>query len=87
MVLQVMSTDKHFIVKYQIDQPRGSEYIVILGRGFGGAKTGGTWRRFLCPRFAADSVTPRCVRQLIEWCLDEHLTRQETDWQSHPIGL
>ena len=88
MVLQVISTDKQFIAKYQIDQPRGEEYVVILGRRFGGAKTGGPWRRFLCPRFTANTtVTPRCVRQLIEWCLDEQVKRQEIDWRSHPIRL
>ena len=58
MVLQAISADKQFIAKYQIDQPRGEEYVVILGRRFGGAKTGGLWRRFLCPRFAAKFFAP-----------------------------
>jgi hypothetical protein len=86
-VLQVISEDKQFIVKYQLDQPRGDEYIVILGRLFAGASTGGPWRRFLCPRFGASTVTSRNVRQLIEWCLDERLKRQEIEWRSQPIRL
>ncbi|HVR96636.1 MAG TPA: hypothetical protein VMW27_08485 [Thermoanaerobaculia bacterium] len=87
MVLQVLSSDKQFITKYQLDQPEGDEYLVVLGRLFAGASTGGSWRRFRCPRFAGESVTPRDVRNLIDWCLDESLTRQEIDWRSHPIRL
>lgn len=59
MVLQVVSTDKHFIAEYLIDQPEEQEYIVIRGRRFAGAKTGGRSRRFLCPRFAAHAATIR----------------------------
>ena len=87
MVLHVISDDKQFIAKYQLDQPRGGEYIVILGPLFAGASTGGPWRRFLCPGFGTSAVTPRNVRELIEWCLDERLNRQEIEWQSHPIRL
>jgi len=87
MVLQVISTDKQFIAKYQIGQPKGEDYVVILGRRFAGAKTGGPWRRFLCPQFVTRTVTPQSVRQLIEWCLDERLTRQEIDWRSHSLRL
>ena len=87
MVLQVISTDKQFVAKYQIGQPQGEDYIVILGRRFAGAKTGGPWRRFLCPCFATHTVTPRAVRQLIEWCLDESVARQEIDWRSRSLSL
>lgn len=87
VTLYVISTDKHFIIKYQIGQPKGEEYIVILGRRFAGAKTGGPWRRFLCPRFADKAVTPQSVRQLIEWCLDESLARQEIDWRGQLVDL
>lgn len=85
MVLHVISPDKRFNVKYEIDQPAGEEYIAIRGRRFVGAETGSCVRRFLCPPFATDAATPRAVRRLIEWCLDEHLTRQETD--SRPFRL
>ena len=87
MVLHVISADKQFIAKYQIGQPEGESYIVILGLRFAGAKTGGPWRRFLCPRFVGGAVTPQSVRDLIEWCLDESLTRQKIDWSSHPLSL
>ena len=86
MVLHVVSADKKFIAQYQLVQPKGVEYIVILGRRFAGAKTGGPWKRFRCPRFATPAVTPGAVRQLIEWCLDENLKRQEVDWRC-PLGL
>ena len=87
MVLHVISDDKQFIAKYQLGQPTGDEYIVILGPLFAGASTGGPWRRFLCPRFGASAVTPRNVRELIDWCLDERLKRQGIEWQSHPIRV
>ena len=87
MVLQVISTDKRFIAKYQIGQPMDRSYIVILGKRFAGAKTGGPWRRFLCPQFVLDAVTPQSVRKLIEWCLDESLTRREICWHSRPLSL
>lgn len=87
MVLHVISPDKQFIVKYQVDQPTGEEYVVVIGPRFSGAETGGPWKRFLCPRFAENAVTPSCVRELIQWCLNEHLTRQEIDCRSHSLIL
>jgi hypothetical protein len=87
MVLHVTSTDKQFIAHYQIGQSEGEAYIVILGQRFAGANTGGPWRRFLCPRFVAGAATPQSVRELIEWCLDGSLTRQEIDWRSHRLSL
>jgi len=87
MVLHVISTDKHFRVKYQLNQPKGDEYVVVLGRIFAGASTGGSWKRFLCPRFASSAVTPRSVRALIEWCLNEGMERHEVDWRSQAIRI
>ena len=80
-VLTVISSDKKFLAKYALHQNEGEEYAVILGKQFAGAETGGSWRRFLCPRFATEAVTPGDVRRLIEWCLDERLPRQEIDWK------
>lgn len=34
MVLHVLSTDKHFITKYQLHQHGGEDYIVVLGRRY-----------------------------------------------------
>jgi hypothetical protein len=87
MVLHVISTDKQFIAKYQMGQAKGEDYIVILGRRFAGAKTGGLWRRFLCPQFVGRAVTPQAVRQLIEWCVNERLARREKGWRSHSLAL
>jgi hypothetical protein len=87
MVMHVISTDKQFIAKYQIGQPKAEDYIGILGRRFAGAKTGGPWRRFRCPQFVARTATPQAVRQLVEWCLDERLARREIDWRSHSLAL
>ena len=87
LVLHITSTNKQFIAMHLLNQSEGKDYIVILGRRFAGAITGGNWRRFLCPHFAADSVTPRGVRQLIEWCLDEQVARQEIDLRSHAFRL
>jgi len=86
MLLYVVSEDKLFITTYDLDQPEDRNHIVVLGPRFAGAKTGGPWRRFLCPRFAGQTVTPRNVRDLIEWCLNEELPRLEVDWRGIPLG-
>ena len=86
LILNVISNDKQFIAKYQLDQPEGQEYVVILGRLFAGAVTGRCWKRFFCPRFAEHSVASKNVRELIEWCLDESLERHPAEWRRSPWG-
>ena len=77
-VLNILSQDKKFIVKYQLSQPNGEEYLVVLGSRFAGADTGGSWCRFLCPKWGGENITPKDVRNIIEWCLDESIPRQKT---------
>ncbi|MGV3658650.1 MAG: hypothetical protein ACO1TE_00645 [Prosthecobacter sp.] len=86
MVLNVISADKRLMVKFQLDQPVGEEYIVILGRRFAGAQTGSGWSRFRCPRFAELAITPQIVRDLVDWCLDGTLPREVAEWRSWPVG-
>lgn len=79
LVLTVVSEDKHMILRYGLGQPPGEEYLLVLGRDFAGASTGGPWRRFQCPRWeeAGGRVTPAAVRAIIEWALDGQAERVE----------
>jgi hypothetical protein len=68
-VLHVVSKDKKLIVMYALCQPKGEDYVVVLGSEFAGAETGGVWRRFRSPSWVEDgAVSPRTVRDLIKWC-------------------
>ncbi len=70
-VLHVLSDDKQFIVHYHLKQHDDARHLTVLGAEFRRAiGTGGVWRRFRCPKWDVenDVVTPRNVRNLIDWC-------------------
>lgn len=75
--LVVISQDKQFIVHYPIMPADAESYVIVLGKRFANATSGGVWRRFISPRFDEDGiVTPAHVRQLVLWCLDDTLERR-----------
>ncbi len=84
MVLQVVSEDKKFIVRYHLGQA-DDPFLIVIGAEFTGVPdAGGIWRRFLCPRWESNSkVTPASVRSLIEWCLSSDKPLREVDWRGH----
>lgn len=79
-LLHVLSEDKHFNVQYGIRQPDDQRFITVVGNEFSGIATSGCWRRFRCPEWENDGViTPKSVRSLIDWALDEEAERLEVD--------
>jgi hypothetical protein len=83
MTLSVVSDDKHFLVKYALEQSDLHRFVVVLGREFRDvADCGGRWRRFRCPRFgASDMVTPGDVAALVRWCKSGGDVPVEVDWR------
>lgn len=89
-ILYVLSDDKRFIVRYRLAQPHEKSYVTVLGKEFYRvAGTGGTWRRFRCPRWDSEngSITPDSVRRLIEWCMVSSEETTEVDWTGHVVPL
>jgi hypothetical protein len=77
MVLQVISDDGRFKVRYVLGQKDEGRLLIVLGREFAGASTGGCWTRFHCPCFDPHGViSPSGVRRLIDWCLAADHPRQ-----------
>lgn len=87
-ILHVLSKDKQFIVHYHLAQLDERRYLTVLGREFGRVGgTGGVWRRFRCPRWENDVVTPAAVRSLIEWCNATSEETVEVDCSGHPVPI
>ena len=87
MVLHVASQDKKLIVLYHLRQPSDTRFLTILGEEFSGLPdAGGVWIRVLCPEFETNSiVTPKNIRDLIEWCLSEKSELVRVDWLGRPL--
>ena len=87
MVLHVASRDKQFIVLYHLRQPSETRFLTVLGKRFSGLPdAGGVWIRVLCPEFETNFiVTPRNVRDLIEWCLSDKRELVRVDWLGRPL--
>jgi hypothetical protein len=85
MLLTAFSSDKTFIVCYELDQRPAHENVTVIGSTKEISESGGCWARFRSPRFAGKVATPSCVRRLIEWVLDEQIDRQPVDWAGRPI--
>ena len=76
--LSIVSSDKKFIVSYQLIQPNiksitpcihKTPFIVVMGREFKGLNNlGHFWERFLVPEWNDAIVTPSLVAQIIDWC-------------------
>ncbi|MEM9776758.1 MAG: hypothetical protein AAF902_19415 [Chloroflexota bacterium] len=77
-ILTIVSDDKHFLVRYPLNQPQNqlkfrANYIVVEGRDFyGNGNFGGSWQRVVCPIFdETEAVTPSTVREIILWSLTD----------------
>ena len=81
--LNVISEDKKFIVRYHLGQENpDTRHLTVIGEEFAGQNYHGSWRRFKCPRWGSrDTVTPKDVRGLIEWCLEENKEIIEVDYR------
>ncbi len=88
-VLHVFSDDKQFIVHYHLRQSSDIRHIIVHGPDFPRvAGTGGVWRRFRCPEWGIENgaVTPRTVRNLIDWCQSSGNTT-EVDYVGKAVPL
>ncbi|EMI22589.1 hypothetical protein RMSM_00488 [Rhodopirellula maiorica SM1] len=86
IVLHVISEDKRFNVLYVLGLPSATRYATVIGNEFGTIVTGGSWRRFLCPRFDTEGqVTPRHVRFLLKWAAAADSTIHEVDAAGLPV--
>ena len=86
-VLTVASEDKHFFVRYQLEQS-DDRFLIIEGCEFPGlADAGGCHIRIYCPQWEKDnSITPRSIRELLEWCLQKpDRPLQRCDWRGKQI--
>lgn len=71
--LSILSENKDFHIAYPIGQTGEHDFVIVIGPLFGGQGAfGKTWQRILCPTWrTADGVTPRLVREIVEWALSE----------------
>lgn len=72
--LAVASEDKKFLIHYPINQNhKGENYIIIIGKVFGGnGSWGSTWQRIACPKWEIENkIVPSSVKKLIKWSLSE----------------
>ncbi|GAA5123930.1 hypothetical protein JIN84_11995 [Luteolibacter yonseiensis] len=85
-VVNILSEDKTFIVRYHIGQSVPElRHVTIIGHEFGGGMEPGSWRRFLCPDWCPGLiVNPAVVRRIIEWCLDP-VSRIAVDYAGRPV--
>jgi hypothetical protein len=82
VTLAVSSTDRRFLVRYQIHQPDGDRYITVLGREFGGLpERRNSLIRVRCPILTSgEAIRPSDVRRLVQWCLRPKAELVQVDW-------
>jgi|SRR5688572_8838455 len=85
--LHVVSPDRKTAFAYGLGRSDASQRLYVTGTEFRGTtQPRPLYRHFRCPRFCpGDSVTPRQVRDLLEWALCPEPFPQELDWQGLPI--
>ncbi len=71
--LLIMSDNKEFFVHYPLHQQGERNFLVVLGKVFGGnGEFGGQWQRVACPEFETGAaVTPQVVRNIVVWALQD----------------
>lgn len=72
-ILTILSDDKRFIIKYPFSQSGNNNFLVVIGKEFGGnGSFGKSWQRVISPVWEkGKSMTPGIVREIIEWSLSE----------------
>ena len=71
--LTILSEDKHFLIKYPVNQQGQHNLLIVLGKEFGGqGKWGFNWQRVKCPKWEVDNIiTPGSVKNIIQWSLSD----------------
>lgn len=71
-LLHIISEDKKFIVTYRINQIKSEcPYITSKGSEFSGTNNSlGCRQRLRTPNWNYEFITPKIVREIIEWCLN-----------------
>ena len=88
-LLHVVSEDKRFAVTYAVGQSqRPNPCVVVMGPEFVGLHdAGGCWIRVQSPAWGDDvQITPRFVRRLVDWSMDESNPRLRVDWRGVPVA-
>ena len=76
LVVTILSEDKRFGVQFELAQSEQSRHLTVMNEEFGFGRWEGRYRRYRCPDWCSDGlVTPKSVREIIEWSLspDERL--------------
>ena len=70
-LLNIVSEDKKFIISYKPNQSKSEcPYITIKGSEFSQQNDTGCWQRVRTPDWDYEIITPKIVREIIEWCLN-----------------
>lgn len=84
VALSIISEDKQLIVSYGIGQAETHRHLVSLGQKFFKLAPSSSfgYRRVRCPQWEKDGViTPKIVRQIIEWCCIYDADAIEVNWR------
>jgi hypothetical protein len=81
--VNIASEDKKFLIKHFVVQIKSERsYISVIGEYFPGLerKTGNSIR-LSCPSFsnsfADKGITPKTVKEILQWCFDNNARNQE----------
>jgi hypothetical protein len=88
VTLAVASSDKRFLVRYQINQPDELRFLTVMGREFAGLPDPrGGWTRVRCPPLITRAaVKPSDVRRLLEWCFGPKDDCVQIDWSGKELS-
>jgi hypothetical protein len=89
-VLHVLSDDKQFIIQFHLGQHDETCHLTVIGSDFKRViGTGSSWRRFRCPEWRSENgaITPKNVRNLIEWCQSSSGLITEVDFNGKALPL
>lgn len=68
-ILNIVSEDKALVLACPLELNKN--YVISKGNMFQGQKTNGTWKRYLCPVYFPEIITPKIVSDIIRWAVDK----------------
>jgi hypothetical protein len=85
--LHLISMDKKIIISYQPLQDSQNRFLIAKGPEFGGLENkSGSWRRFRIPLWEDEIITPKFIRNLLDWYFDDKKEIQEVDYLGNNIA-
>jgi hypothetical protein len=86
VALNVVSTDKQFVVRYHLGQPRVMRHVTVLGSVFRTIDCSGPWCRFRAPEFGSSTrISPGDVADFVRWCLGGTDAIVEVDYNGNVL--